>query len=293
MKIKIIVDSSSGLLKNEAEALGWELMPLQSEIDGKTYQNGINMDIDKFEEIWRANRKVDALTFATPPGVAEEIVNKYINDYDKIIIYGISAELSSQVNNLKQLFADNNKVFVVDSKKLSYSLLRDALLFEDAINEDTPFEEAVKIFDIPHERLLLVPKYNDALVKGGRLSKSAATIAKLLKIVPIIKMENGKLEKDSIGRIFSKTLDKLTKELFDKIDKNDLDQHLLIIHANSFELDEIVERIKKITNNWPNIISMKLSTDIAVHTGIDAVCLTATKIKKSIQEKFYTLVKKH
>ncbi|WP_334687351.1 DegV family protein [Mycoplasmopsis felis] len=54
--------------------------------------------------------------------------------------------------------------------------------------------------------ITLIPKHNDYLVKGGRLSPAAATIAKLLKIVPLIRFENGKLEKQGKGRLFLKSI---------------------------------------------------------------------------------------
>ncbi|MFL1037999.1 DegV family protein, partial [Mycoplasmopsis synoviae] len=52
----------------------------------------------------------------------------------------------------------------------------------------------------------LVPKYNNFLVKGGRLSPQAALLAKLLNIVPIIKFENGELKKEGKGRIFERVV---------------------------------------------------------------------------------------
>ncbi|MBN0970748.1 DegV family protein [Mycoplasma phocoeninasale] len=291
MKIKIILDSSAGLSKEAANDFGWELLPIQSEIDKKIYQNGVDMNVDKFEEIWNANKKVEALTYATPPGISESIVNKYLDDYDKIIIYGISTELSSQVANLTQLFQNNDKVFVVQSKKISYLIVRDLLLFEESLKNGDSFEKAIEIFSQPHERLLVIPKYNDALVKGGRLSKTAAAIAKLLKIVPIIKLENGILEKDSIGRVFLKSIEKQIKDIYDKVDKNDSEIHLIFIHSNSNDLDYLVPKAQEITENKFKIMTVKTSTDIAIHAGIGAICLTFAKIKKSIQDKFHKIGK--
>ncbi|AXE60652.1 fatty acid-binding protein DegV [[Mycoplasma] phocae] len=293
MKIKIIIDSSAGLSKKEANDFGWDMLPMQSEIDKKIYQNGVDMNVDEFEKIWDNNKKVETLTYATPPGISENTVNKYLNDYDKIIIYGISTELSSQVPNITQLFKDNKKVHVVQSKKISYLIVRDLLLFEESIKNGESLENAMKIFDQPHERLLLIPKYNDALVKGGRLSKTAAAIAKLLKIVPIIKLENGILEKDSIGRVFLKSIEKQIKDMADKINKNDPEMHLIFIHANSSDLDYLVKISKEIVGNKVKLMSIKTSLDIAIHAGIGAVCITIAKIKSSIQDKFYQIGKLH
>lgn len=55
-------------------------------------------------------------------------------------------------------------------------------MFEEEIKAGKSFEEATKIFSLPaSSRFLLIPEFNDALVKGGRLAPAAAAIAKLLK----------------------------------------------------------------------------------------------------------------
>ncbi|TPR53380.1 DegV family protein [Metamycoplasma neophronis] len=287
MKVKIIVDSSCGLTKNEAHDLGWDFLPIQAEVDGKIYQIGVDLDINKYSEIWTANRKIDAFTFATPPGVVEQVVSQYTEEYDKVLIYPISTVLSSQNSAIMTLFKDNPKVHVVESKKINYLIVRDLLLFEEKIANGAKFEAAIKHFAENNERLLLVSQFNDALVKGGRLSKAAAVIAKLAKIVPIIRFDNGVLEKDGIGRIFSKTLEKLVKELYENLDKNNEDYYLTVIHANNQDLEKLINSFRAVTDNYPRIVSFKLPADIAVHTGVGAVCVTFAKIDPAIKDKMF------
>ncbi len=291
MKIKIIVDSSSGLSQQEAQNLGWDLIPLNAEIDGKPYKIGINLDVDEFARMWRSNKKINTSTFATPPGVSQEVIDKYIENYDKIIIYSISKELSSQNSSLITLFKDNPKVHVVESKKISYLIVRDLLLFEQKINNGVSFDKAIEHFNQKNEKLLLVPQFNDALVKGGRLSKAAAMIAKLAKIVPIIRFENGILEKEGLGRVFTKTLDKLVKELFEKLPKENENYYLIIPHADNDEIEKIINSFKLVTNNYPRIASIKLPADISVHTGVGAVCVSFAEIKDEIKDKFLSIAK--
>jgi fatty acid-binding protein DegV len=67
-------------------------------------------------------------------------------------------------------------------------------------------------------------------------------MAKLTKIVPIIEFKNGKLEKGGKGRIFNKTIIKITKKIHNKHPN----AHLMIYHANNHEINEIKEKIEKI-----------------------------------------------
>lgn len=292
MKIKIIVDSSSGLSEEQAHQLGWGFIPLQCEIENKKYQIGKDIFIGDFKIMWEANRKIHAITSASSPVVNEQEVAKYINDYDLIMIYSISKHLSSQISFLMNQFKDNKKVYVVDSKRISYLIVRDLLIFEEKIKQGIAFEDAIKHFEINNERLILVPQFNDALVKGGRLSKAAAVIAKLLKIVPLIKFDFGVLEKEGIGRVFTKSLEKIVTELWNS-NKDDLeDKVLFVIHAENDDLDQLISKFKTITENGIPIYSIKLPVDASIHTGIGAVCVTIAKIDKNIQNKLFLFAKK-
>ncbi|ACF07211.1 DegV family protein [Metamycoplasma arthritidis] len=288
MKIKFIIDSSSGLSQQEARMFGWELMPLQSDIDGKTYQNGVNMDVEEYSKIWRANKKVAASTSMTPLGLADQIVNEFINDYDMVVIYPISKHLSSQFQMLENFYKDNPKVYVVPSNKISFLMVFDLLVAEDALKKGESFEKIKEIFAQPNMTPLLIPEFNDALVRGGRLSKTAAAVAKLLKIVPIIKFENGVLEKAGIGRVFLKTIYKSMKTMFEEYQaKADTENNYvpIIIHAASDKIDEVVTNFKEITQ-MDKVYVSKLSNDVAIHTGIGAIVFCIAKLPAHLVSEF-------
>ena len=294
MKFKIIVDSSSGLTCSQAEEYGWTLLPLQAEINGKTYEIGKNLTIHDFAKIWNENpKKCDVKTAACIPATIMNMVEECSKDYDKILIYTISKELSSQNSMLKTMFADNDKVYVIDSTKLSYLIVKDLLLFEEAMKNGQSFEEACKIFAEEGPRLLLIPEFNDALVKGGRLTKPAAAIARLFKIVPIIQFGHGALTKFGIGRVFRKTL---VKQLIDM--KNvypkpiDEDTYLILPNAAQPKMQEIAKELKD-SIDFKDAYAIDLSPDISIHTGIGAVCFTITNIPKSIKEKFFKFTTKY
>ncbi|PZW01479.1 DegV family protein [Metamycoplasma auris] len=292
MKIKIIVDSSSGLSESQANELGWGFIPLQCEIDGKRFQIGREFFIEDYKKIWEDNKKVDATTSASSPALSELEVSKYINEYDLVLIYPISKHLSSQTSFLMNQFKDNKKVYVVDSKRVSYLIVRDLLIFENKINNGIPFDEAIKHFEVNNERLILIPQFNDALVKGGRLSKSAAVIAKLLRIVPLIKYDFGILEKEGIGRVFTKSLEKTVSEMYEENKENLEDKILFVVHADSDLIESLISKFKVITENKLPIYSIKLPVDISIHTGIGAVCVTIANVDKGIKDKITLFAKK-
>ncbi|BAP39785.1 DegV family protein [Metamycoplasma canadense] len=292
MKIKIIVDSSSGLTEKEANELGWDFIPLQCEIEGKNYQIGKEIFIEDFAKMWRDNKKINASTSASSPGTNSLIVEKYLEDYDKVLIYPISQFLSSEMSFLKTQFQDNKNVHIVESKKISYLIVRDLLIFEDLIKKGHKFEEAIEVFEQNNEKLILIPQYNDALVKGGRLSKPAAAIAKLLKIVPLIAFNKGILEKEGIGRVFSKSLEKVVSDMWQN-NKNDLEnKKLIVLSAENEIIDDLIYKFKNITENKISIYKFRAPLDVSIHTGIGAICVSIAVVKPEIEEKFFSLAKK-
>ncbi|MGX9339317.1 DegV family protein [Mycoplasma sp. 332] len=292
MKIKIIVDSSSGLTEKQANELGWGFIPLQCEIDGKTYQIGRDIVVDDYAKMWRENKKINATTAASSPAINDIEINKYLNEYDLILVYPISKFLSSQTSFLKTQFQDNNKVYIVESKRISFLILKDLFKFESQINSGVSFKDAIKHFEINNERLILIPQFNDALVKGGRLSKGAAAIAKLLKIVPLIAFDNGVLEKDSIGRVFTKSLEKTVTDMWNKNKDTPDGKVLFVLHSDNEMIEELLTKFKNIINDQIPIYTYKLPADVSIHTGIGAVAVSIVSIDNETQKKFDSLLKK-
>lgn len=294
MKIKLIIDSSCGLTEKQANELGWDLLPLISNINGTEYKNGVNIDIKKFAELWNANpKKAEVKTSCSLLKDIVPLVEKYEKEYDKIVIYPISKALSSQSEMLKNAFANHDKVFVVESNKILYLMIKDLLMFEEEIKAGKSFEEATKIFSLPaSSRFLLIPEFNDALVKGGRLAPAAAAIAKLLKIVPIICWtEDGRLEKYGTGFKFRNSLLKQTismkKEYNKKIDEN---THFILIDSQNSKIKEIAEELKNAIG-FSEVKVFDNAVDVAVHTGVGAICLAIDNIDPKIKDKLFKFTK--
>ena len=296
MKIKLIIDSSCGLTEKQANELGWDLLPLISNINGTEYKNGVNIDIEKFAELWNANpKKAEVKTSCSLLKDIVPLVEKYEKEYDKIVIYPISKALSSQSEMLKNAFANHEKVFVVESNKILYLMIKDLLMFEEEIKAGKSFEEATKIFSLPaSSRFLLIPEFNDALVKGGRLAPAAAAIAKLLKIVPIICWtKDGRLEKYGTGFKFRNSLLKQTinmkKEYNKKIDEN---TYFILIDSQNSNIKEIAEELKNAIN-FSEVEVFDNAVDVAVHTGVGAICLAIDNVDPKIKDKLFKFTKKY
>lgn len=264
-KIAIVVDSSSGLTKKQAEEKGWFFIPLHIEIDDKLYDDGINISNETLFNVFNADSKM-AKTSSTKLGEVIELIEKLNQDYDKILVYPISKHLSGQYQSIKMLESDYPKLKVVESRNIAAPTVLDLINFEENIKNGMSFDEAYNQFSINNNSISLMPKYNDFLVKGGRLSPAAATLARLLKIVPIISFSEGQLLKEGKGRVFSKTVFNVIE---DKIKNYNENCELILLHSKNEEINEYIEFSKNKTKG--NIFVGSIPSVVAIHTGPEAV----------------------
>ncbi|WP_027121428.1 DegV family protein [Mycoplasma leonicaptivi] len=276
--IAIVVDSSSGLTKEQANKLGLYFLPLQIELEGQIYNDGIDLTYDNFFNHFSLNTKV-AKTSATNLGYASDLLTSLANEYQKVVVFPISSKLSSQFSMLDSIAKDLNNVYIVDSVDIAVTIL---VRVQKFINDyqKLGFEEAFKnacVWNEDELSITLLPKFNDYLVRGGRLSPAANIIAKLLKVVPLIKFSNGILDKEGKGRVFDKSL----INVVDSKIKNKEDK-LIFLGEKNEDMFSLIEYVKKQYNIEP--IVLPIPNVISIHTGPQAIVIikTNTEIKDLI-----------
>lgn len=294
MKLVIVVDSSCGLTKKEAEARGWFFLPLFITIDNKEYEDGIEITSKNFFDIMKKESTVS--TSCSTPFHVEELLDKIAKPDTFVLIYSISKELSAQYKNILMASKKYDNVHAINSVNISFSIVKELVEFEIGIrNKEFTIEEGINIIEnkIPRDEdnLFLVPKFTDNLVKGGRLSPSVAKIAKLLKIVPVISLKNGKLEKLDKGRIFNKTLLKITKEIYNNLDQETKKLTLLFCHSNNKEKELLIKEISVATGTENPIIELPLPPVLSIHTGLEAVNINMFDLKYDISEYGFDKIK--
>ena len=183
--IKIFVDSGSSIKQEEKQKLGVEIFPLRYLLGDVEYEDGIDLGLDKFYELFIGQ---DLFPKTSLPNLesAKQAVEQYTNAGDEVLIITISSKISGTFSAIKTLFEDNNKVRVVDSLSAVGGI---RILVQEAQKHiDKPIDEIVKILDTLKMRIKVVaiPETLDYLLKGGRLSRKEWLIGSILKIKPII-----------------------------------------------------------------------------------------------------------
>ncbi|AAT28018.1 DegV family protein [[Mycoplasma] mobile] len=272
MKHAIVVDSSSGLTKEEAEKKGWFFLPLIIDIDDKTYLDGIEINSENLYQFWKSNSVIK--TGTTPPKYSLELFEKLSNEYDAVIVYPLSSELSSQYNNLLVMSKNLKNVSIIHSYGVAQLIPYELEQLENKLKSgEITVQQGIALLEGKKDSTLhLIPENLTALVKGGRVSPAIAKLAKLLNIVPIIEVREGKLEKAGKGRHFRKSITKLAEKRFEEISKEDLSLYdVVLLHSKNDDVKEIASEIESIVNKK---ITIKLIPSVvAIHTGKKAIGL--------------------
>lgn len=288
MKYAIVVDSSCGLTQEQAEKLGYFYLPLHITINNKEYRDGIDVNGANLFDFY--DKKSFGKTSAVNMGQANDLLEELSSEYDKVLVYPISKHLSGTCSALTTIAQEYENVRVVQSIQVVQIILLDLVWFQYQMSIDpSKFDEYVDQLENGWFRntVTLIPKYNDYLVKGGRLHPAAAAVAKLFKIVPMICFEQGQLKKEGVGRSFTKTTLKSVEKKKEILPLKEGKEPLaMVLHSMALE-NEKSEFINKVVQEFNvNPVVDIIPPVIAIHTGPEALAIVIFELDRVIIDKF-------
>lgn len=187
--LRVIVDSGSSIKQNEKEKYNVDILPLKILLGGKEYLDGINLDINVF---YNALIKDKQFPKTSLPSLleTEELVNKYTEGGDDVIILTISSGISGTYHTLKTHFAENRLVHVIDTK----TAVGGVRILVEEINRhredgvDCVIERINAL--IPRIKVIAIPDTLEYLHRGGRLSRAAWVFGSILQLKPLITLDS-------------------------------------------------------------------------------------------------------
>ena len=233
-KVKILTDSTCDLSFDDIKKLDMDAIPLYVQFGDETFLDGINIDpkslYDKVEDLQMMPK-----TAAPSPGDFIKFFQTYIDqDYD-IVYMGIGSTLSAtyQSATVAKMEFDDDRIFLIDSKNLSSGIALLALKANDLKKQDLSAKDIKAHIDllVPKVRSQFAIQTLDYLHKGGRASGTQALLGSMLRIKPIIKVTDGKLDvyKKAFGKM-SRALDIMLDDYFKEGDQIDQD-YVFITHS--------------------------------------------------------------
>lgn len=189
-KIAILADSGCQLNSRE----GLYIVPLLVTINEDSYLDGIDIDSAQVFEKMKNDPMCMPKTSQPTSGDLVSAMEK-IKDvgYDMILGIGIATGLSSTLSGM-QLAADmvGIPITLVDSKGTAGNQRYLVEVAESCIAKGMPIEAIKETLDtlVETSATVIMASNLDHLKRGGRITPAVALLAGMLKIVPVMKLNN-------------------------------------------------------------------------------------------------------
>lgn len=272
MSIKIISDSTCDLSNELLKKYNISILPLHIVLGEQEYKDGLEISPDEIYR-WSDENKEAPKTSAASISDAIDIYKKYLEQYDEIICFSISGQMSTTVNVMRMASEEleaEERIHVIDSANLSTG--EGLLVIEAAIMaaEGKTAEEIIETIEQlrPYVRASFIVDTLTFLHRGGRCSGVAALAGGALKLHPKILVENGGMKPDKKyrGKMNSAILS-YVKDLEPQIKKAKNDR-VFITHSGCEEdlLQTIYQSLEEL-NYFNEILITRAGGVISSHCG--------------------------
>ena len=267
MKIAITAESTIDLPKELLEKYEIITIPFSVILGDNEFKDGeiTSGDIFKFVE----ENKILPKTSAINEAQYAEFFESVLKDYDAVVHFCLSSEISSACSHAKAAKDNMNNVFVVDTKSLSTGIALLAIYARELANEGKTAEEIAKLCEARTKdvQASFVVKKLDYLHKGGRCSSIALLGANLLSIRPEIVLSEGKMvsAKKYLGKM-EKVIEKYCKDVL--LDNSNPDTKYAFVTYTT-ATDEMVNIAKSALQNagFETIYETTAGATITSHCG--------------------------
>ena len=271
MGVKLITDSTSYIPVELQKELDITVVPLSVVFpDEQFYETEV--DYDYFFN------KID--TGGVIPTSSQPSVNEMYQPFRKLLeeghdILGIfisslmSGTSQSALSAREQLLEEfpNAKITILDSKTNCMALGYPVLEAARAAAQGQTLEQVSDMASSIIERMnfYFTPASLDYLQKGGRIGGAAALIGKILKIRPVLFVDNGRTNKHHTSRSFRGAINEILKIMDDDYKNRGL-QHVIVHHINYPEKAQEIEQLVKERYNV-DILVLPIGPVIGLHVG--------------------------
>lgn len=288
MKIAIVTDTNSGLTVKKGEELGLHIVAMPFTIDGKDYLDSIDLSREDFFE--KQMDGADISTSQPSPGYITDMWEEILKTYDCILHIPMSSSLSASYDTAYMLSREEEfagKVYVVDNKRISETLLQSALTAKKMADVGCAPSEIVDFLmkTSKDASIYLSVDTLKYLKKGGRISAAAAALGTLLRIKPVLYLQDGKIEPFAKARTQKQAkemmISAIQEDLKEKFADVDIRQiKFTVVHAMANErAEQLREEVEALFHKAGEVEIHDLSLSVATHVGPGTLAIVATRVE--------------
>lgn len=279
-KIALLTDSTCDLSQEILDYYQINVVPINLNFGERHYLDKVTIQPEHFYDLLETEAEFPK-TSQINENAFTNIYSQLASHYDAVISIHLTSQFSgtyaNSVRAAKRIEKEFNKpIYVVDSRNLSGALGLLVLKAAKNIESGSAPEAIVESLesDISRAKIFVSVKDLKYMIKGGRVSKPAGIIAGLLRINPVISMnESGKSY--LFGNSFSqKGSLKKTYRHIEKISRNNSVWNYIVLHAhNPSGAEDAGKRMEEITGKKP-VSVVDISPVIGMHAGNGSIAIS-------------------
>lgn len=223
MAIRILTDSTSDILPEEARERGIMVVPLRVTFGEESFRDNVDITHREFYEKLAGAEKLPTTSQPTPEDFLARF-EQVKEQGDTLICILLSGGLSGTVQSaqIAKELCDYEEIYIVDSHQASAGIRALVDLACLLIEQGKSAQEIVAELEEARDRVRLYIMVDtlEYLHKGGRLPSTVAVVGTMLKVKPIIALKDGVLSmvgkgmgiKDAMKNILKMTGEQLNAD---------------------------------------------------------------------------------
>ncbi|SHH40032.1 EDD domain protein, DegV family [Anaerosphaera aminiphila DSM 21120] len=295
MKLKIIADSGCDLNREIIDELNIDILNIIVTSDGVEYRDGIDI---KSDELFKKQREGSDFKTAQIP------LYDYLEKFDALasegkdfIYISLSSGITGGYNNSLLALEEmrkkypNVKMASVDSCSASVGFGLVTYYAALAVKNGANFEETVEFLDflVENVRHIFTVFDMEYLYRGGRVSRTARSVGKILNIRPLINVKEKELQVRELCRGNHKSYKRMLEIIKSSIDH---ERSFDVIYPIYGEDEETIMPFLELLESdlSAELVPQSLGCAIGAHTGPDII--GAGYLENEIPSKFHKYLKK-
>jgi DegV family protein with EDD domain len=277
MTVAIVTDSTSDLDPVRARAEGIDVVPLFVNFGDTRFRDTVDLTREEFYRKL-ASLKMLPTTAQPTPAMFEDAFRPHVEAAEPIVCVTIMGSLSGTINAATTAARSfpQAEIHVVDSGNVAGGLALMALHAGEMARAGAGAASIVAALERDGAALhgfATVPDLSHA-VRTGRVSRAQAFIGSLVKIVPVLRIDGGKVREHARVRTYARALDTMVESAALEINKAD-GARVCVMHSNAAgEADFLAAKLRERMTTVPAVFEqLEAGPVIGTHAGQGAVGL--------------------
>ncbi len=269
--VAIVTDSTSDLSSGD----GIDVVPLFVNFGDTRFRDQIDLSRDEFYRKL-ASLKVLPTTAQPTPAMFEDAFRPHVAAGEPIVCVTVMASLSGTINaaNTAVQAFPGAEIHVVDSATTAGGLALQAQHARDIARAGGDVPAILTALARDREVLrgfVTVPDLSHA-VRTGRVSRTQAFIGSLVKIVPVLRLDSGKIQEHARVRTYARAIDTCIDSAAAEANKAD-GARICVIHSHAAgEAARVVSKLReKITTTPAAFEQLEAGPVVGTHAGQGAI----------------------